>query len=397
MCPSSTHHNINGFDLINGFGHDVRTSLNGIHGIIEEVLQNDHLRAADFDSLKLAQTSCHGLLSLWEDVFEQAYVEPDDSAYEPSFVNIIQANEAAFTLAKSECQLKQLNWVLNPVDQTLQTAELYCDPKLTRRILVNLIRNACRYTQEGTVSLSLNFENDELVNIQPLPMTHNGLGWLLISVRYTGRGFDQDAIEAINKSADGRLSDAVINDLGIGLLMVQNLVKQANGTLHIDAEVGVGTTISVRLPTAQLVGGGKAQPMTAVDTGILKGKSVMVIDDNSVNLKVAKLLLEHYAANVETYESGEKGLKALKTRVPDIILLDWSMPGMSGPETASRIRQFAQRADSDDLIILGWTAHRIDSHIKQEGRRSGMNGTITKPLKIEEVAYCYHRLSGSTS
>jgi len=231
------------------------------------------------------------------------------------------------------------------------------DPSRLEQVLVNLLTNAAKYTDEGGhIELSVEREGDEAV----------------LRVRDTGIGIASELLPHIfDLFTQGQRSlDRAQGGLGIGLSLVQKLVELHGGTVEAFSSLGQGSEFVVRLPALQ-----------DFTPAVASGCRVMVVDDNVDLARSLVMLLEMSGHDVRMFHDGPSALEAALVDQPDVVLLDIGLPGFDGFEVARRIRRHPAL---DDVVLVAMTGYARGSE-RQRSQEAGFDHHLVKPADFDEV------------
>lgn len=221
------------------------------------------------------------------------------------------------------------------VDRNLPSS-FFGDSFHIKRIVVNFLSNAVKYTNEGFVTLGFSWKQER------------DRALLCISVQDTGIGIDSSDLERLFESftRGERTAHQVVEGSGLGLAIAKELTELMGGTIHVDSKVGYGSTFTVEIPQIVVdpapVGQWEAQQVAVTTEGtsfVAPAARVLVVDDNKENLEVTKTLLKESLVQVDTALSGRQCLALAERRRYDLILMDYMMPDLDGLETLRLLRQ----------------------------------------------------------
>lgn len=250
---------------------------------------------------------------------------------------------------------------------------LHGDSIRIKQCLLNILSNAVKYTEEGTVTL-------EISDVSPIGAPETTLSFI---IRDTGRGIAKEDIPKLF-SAFQRLSEGLdrgIEGTGLGLAITKNLLTEMNGEIRVDSTLGVGSTFTIILKQATAKGV-PSQEKTSIKDISLDGLKCLVVDDTKVNLILVSKLLAKEGVEVETCDSGMKCLEQCRLAKYDFILLDHMMPEMNGVATFIKLREMNTINQETPVIML--TANTMAGAC-QEYLDIGFCGYVSKPIDSERL------------
>lgn len=354
--------------------HELRTPLHGIVCLIELLQQVDLPTQAD-DWMRALQASAESLSKLVEEVLDFSKIEAEQLALETQ----------PFSLRKLASQLRDmLVHRANQRDIHLEMAisnnlpaRVEGDGARLHQILLNLLDNAVKFTDRGSVTLVMERVADRPSNAQSPAATS-----IRFEVIDTGIGFNDEAQKHIFDpftQADASTTRR-FGGSGLGLAISRRLVELLQGSLDVESTPGVGTTFTFTLPFSLTT----SQERRVADRTLIAANSrILVAEDNPVNQIVIREQLESLDVEVVMAPDGRQALEALGATSFDALLLDCHMPEMDGFETARQIR--AAEEPEIHLPIIAITASAIREEL-EACREAGMDDILTKPYRRQDLA-----------
>lgn len=362
--------------------HEIRTPINGILGmdsILIRECKDEHLLEYARDIQSASQT----LLSIVNDILDISKIESGKMEILPVQYELFSVINDCYNMIYFKAQDKKLELKLeiNPCIPS----ELFGDEVRIRQIINNLLSNAVKYTQEGAVTLAMDFKEREGARAE-----------LIIQVKDTGIGIKQEDFEKLFESFQ-RLEEKrnrTIEGTGLGLNLTKRLIEMMGGTLAVESVYGEGSTFTARIPQEVRSGEQMGDFMERyqrrmVPTGQAKDSltapkaRILVVDDVEMNLKVVKGLLRETKIQIDTAMSGKECLEWIQKQSYDMIFLDHMMPEMDGIETLQRMRRTERYADRA-VPVIALTANAI-SGSKEMYLQAGFHDYLSKPVREEAL------------
>ncbi|MBP3274010.1 MAG: response regulator, partial [Butyrivibrio sp.] len=370
--------------FFSNMSHEIRTPINTILGLNEIILRQEDASEEIRNDARNIQGAGKMLLSLINDVLDMSKIEAGKMDIVPINYNLSAMISEIVNMIWLRAQQKDLTLNLE-VDPTIP-AELFGDEVRIKQILVNLLNNAVKYTQEGSITLRIEKGDDARAD-EVL---------LLFSVIDTGIGIKQDVIpylfDAFSRMDEER--NAKIEGTGLGLSIVKQLVDLMDGKITVNSTYTEGSTFIVALRQKVT----RRDPIGEISIGSFAKREaegryipgfkapearILIVDDNEMNLEVERKLLDGTDIVVETAMSGFEALAMTNKETYDIIFMDHLMPEMDGVECMQNIRkQIGGRNNHTAIIALTANA---DSESRELYDRSGFDGYLVKPISGEQL------------
>jgi signal transduction histidine kinase/ActR/RegA family two-component response regulator len=342
--------------------HEVRTPLNGVLGMAR-ALQRTPLDSRQQRYVETMLRSGDTLITMLNDVLDMSKIEAGRMDLEVAAFDLRKMADDVVDLWAEAAAAKHL--ALSPDCDPDLPPRVLGDETRVRQIVMNLVSNALKFTEEGSVRLRM----------RAAPGA-DGDGGVEIAVVDTGIGLTPEQMANLFQpfvQAEASTSRKY-GGTGLGLAICRELATRMGGRVDVDSEFGRGSTFTVWLPLP----GAEAEEPQAAETEILPALRILVADDNPINQAVARAILEAAGAVVETVADGEEALDRLRTEPFDLVLMDVHMPVMDGIEAVGRIRH--GQAGRTDMPVIALTA---DAMAGEETRLKtlGFDALQTKPVQ----------------
>lgn len=341
--------------------HEIRTPLNAIVGFTDLLAQTE-LDETQQDYIGSVQIAGENLLLIVNDILDLSKIESGNLAIESEPFNLKKTLKHVYNLLKVKVQ-KEVEFNLF-LDAEIPDMVIGDQGRLNQ-ILVNLIGNSLKFTNEGEV----------VVSVKKIDETEDNHTFK-IAVKDTGIGIPNDKIEAIfERFTQGEESTTrTFGGTGLGLNIVKQLVELQNGEIHVKSTPNRGSEfyviLSYKKADVEEISG------TAVSKNDLGNLKILLCEDNVLNQKLAKSVINNFGFDIDIAANGEEGIELLSQNNYDLVLMDLQMPVKDGYQTTEYIRSEMNSA----IPIIAMTAHSLVGE-QERCYKSGMNAYVPKPFK----------------
>ncbi len=342
--------------------HELRTPLNGISGFAQLLEKKLSLTEDDKKQVAIIRQCADDLLQLINDILDISAIESRQVKLDSEDFNLSRLLNDVVRVCKFKADEKNLLLI---AQNTCQQRTFRGDEKRLRQILVNLIDNAIKYTNEGIITVAVSYSG----------------GMLHISVTDTGCGIakaDLDRIFSpfVQINADNFTQEGI----GLGLSITNELVRLMDGILTVSSQLGVGSVFNVELPLpASKKDQDQTVPTARDGTVAISKASVLVVDDSEINLLFLVGLLEEMGCKVDSAMNGQVGLALIQENHYDLALIDINMPVMNGFELARILRSRGYK------LTLAAVSAYADNEKIAEALGAGFDDYVTKPIEEAQL------------
>mgnify|MGYP001623893530 CR=1 FL=1 len=366
-------------EFLSSMSHEIRTPLNAIVGFSNAILDDKTLKDAQQEAKDIIMAS-NNLLEIVNGIL-------DISKIEAGKMEIVDVDYNLISMCNDIVKLSRPRIGEKPIELKCKfssdiPAILHGDQGKVKEIITNILTNAIKYTESGLIMFEINCINSK------------NTSKLIISIEDTGRGIKPDKIDKLFTKFQRLDEDrnTTLEGTGLGLAITKSLVEMMNGKIVVQSKYGSGSKFTVYL-SQKIVSMVTDKSLEKDDNYTIqdesfKGKKVLVVDDNKLNLKVATRMLEKYDIDVYLCESGQECIDKINSGVSyDLILMDDMMPKLSGSEVLKKLKE-----NKDFKIpVVMLTANAITG-MKEKYLSKGFDDYLAKPidqLELVRVLNCY--------
>ncbi len=362
--------------LFAAISHDMRTPLNSIIGFTDLLRSDNDLPAVQKDHLESIAYSGGILLELINDLLDFFKLEAGKMEFNYNYYDFQKLVKPIVKTFKPITDAKNLQLVTDIAEMPA----LYIDMEHVRRILSNLISNAVKFTSDGTITIHASCQDSG-------PDTKT----LTFAVQDTGIGIAPEELAVLTQPYTQGKAKSNIKGTGLGLAICKTLLGNMQGSLDITSEKGKGSTFSVTLNNVKYSTQSieRDENTSTQLKPALKGLSILMVDDTSLNLKMLRIMCEKLGiTKTKAAKNGKEALDILRSQpLPDIVMTDIQMPVMDGMGLVAEIRQDATLAN---LPVYAVTA---DIELLKTYQQHGFTGLLMKPYDIAKLIEFFNKIS----
>ncbi len=356
--------------------HEIRTPMNGVVGMTD-LLTGTNQSKEQKDYTNTIRESATDLIKIINNILDFSKIESGKMELEKAHFNVRDLIKKVYNILKTISDKKGLSFNCN-VDRKVPSI-LIGDQVRLRQVLINLINNALKFTEKGSVDLNVNFIKETENQVE-----------LKLEVKDSGIGIPEDKQLLLFKSFSqvDASTTRKYGGTGLGLAISKLLIELMNGEIQFKSKVNEGTTFWANLAFEKAENQDEQwlnNLNPKENLGVLSEKdlTILVVEDNKINQKIALRMLEKAGIKTLSAENGDQAVKTFQQVECDLILMDINMPIMDGYQATKSIRQL-EDADKDHTPIIALTANAIKGY-QEECIAAGMDDFLTKPINKKKL------------
>ncbi|HGT3090411.1 TPA: ATP-binding protein [Pseudomonas aeruginosa] len=367
-------------DFLAMMSHELRTPMNGVLGMLQ-LLETTEQTREQAEYTALATESTEHLLKVINDILDFSRIERGALELECIPFNLLELVQGSALVFQHSAQQRGLALELQ-IQAGLENIEVCGDPTRIRQILVNLLGNALKFTEEGVIHLSLEWQ----------ALDHDVL-WLTCAVHDSGIGISPERLEHMFdafQQADSSISRRY-GGTGLGLAIARTLAERMGGTLQAESKEGSGSTFTLEIPLPFQQSPAHRQQAAGDAAPVAAGQEILLVEDNPVNQTVIEAMLRSLGYRVTLVADGIQAVRSAERQRYDAILMDCRLPVLDG---YSATREIRAQENGRQVPIIALTANALQGD-RENCLQAGMNDYLAKPFKRAELQRILQRWIGS--
>ena len=378
-------------DFLAKMTHELRTPLNSIIGFTDIVREDESLSPRQRQLINIVNNSGDHLLDVVNDILDLSKIEAGKIERNDEVFQLMPLLKSVHEMLGMKAKAKKIGFDFSSRSSLPET--IRCDRSKIRQILINLLGNAIKFTDQGAVTMAIG-----ATAVSPPEKDEDGTMKRTIRLSFevadTGKGISEEEVETLfekySQTESGRRST---EGTGLGLPIARSFIQLLGGDIHVESEIGVGTTFRFYLECDEVTGvKGANGTMLLTDDKIQKIKGytspgsnsdvrILIAEDQPHNLLLLRRLLDRAGFQVREANNGQEAVEICEEWRPDMILMDEEMPIMRGSEATKLIRE---KSHEHDPVIISLTAYALEQ-AKASALAAGCQDFLAKPFKAKEI------------
>lgn len=362
--------------FLSNMSHDLRTPLNALFGytaLAKSKTDNEEI----VDYLDKINDASRQMYELIDKLLEISYIESNEITIKERECNICDVINRAYDYALPNASKKEVACTVRCTD--IKHSDVFADGDKIKQVLDYILGNAVKYTPSG---------GKVIITAEECGAISNGYATYKISVKDTGIGIKPATLPHIFDpfKRENNTTVSGVFGIGLGLTISKTIIEMMGGAIDVESEEGVGSTFTVTVSLRVIDENSRHDTDTDRIINKLKGKRILVVEDNEINLEIITEILESYDFKVDSVTNGQMAVDKVSSAPPDyyeFILMDIQMPVLDGRQATRLIRKLDDKKKAN-LPIIAISANAFESD-KRESIDAGMDAHLNKPLDVSAL------------